>query len=206
MPLYTVGPATARTLSSLRDRYLPTSTIHGEETGTGEKLAHMMLDHYNGIQKEKDNDSLLQTVELKPGLLFLVGEQRRDIIPKTLMDPNLPDDRRINIDEMVVYETGEMESFEREFAANVAAYSGDGMWVVVFSPSGCEAMLRVLKLGPFAEGSDSAEETRKKVYIATIGPTTRDHLRTRFGFEPDVCADKPSPEGVGESIKRFMME
>lgn len=204
IPLYTVGPATARTLSSLRDKYLPTSTIHGADTGTGEKLAHMMLDHYNDLQKKANG--VVSRPDSKPGLLFLVGEQRRDIIPKTLMDPSL-EDRRINIDEMVVYETGEMESFEREFAANVAAYSGDGMWVVVFSPSGCEAMLRILKLGPFTE--DSAEGSlgeKKKVFIATIGPTTRDHLRNKFGFEPDVCADKPSPEGVGESIKRFMME
>jgi len=56
----------------------------------------------------KEND--MQTTQLPP-LLFLVGEQRRDIIPKTLTSPSLPPDRLIQVDELVVYETGVMESF-----------------------------------------------------------------------------------------------
>lgn len=165
-----------------------------------------MLDHYNSLQ-----DTTINTTNSahKPGLLFLVGEQRRDIIPKTLMDPNLPESKRINVDEVVVYETGEMESFESDFASKVSGYTGEeNMWVVVFSPSGCEAMLRVLQLGPFAATASAAGEenmsAKKKVFVATIGPTTRDHLRNKFGFEPDVCAEKPSPEGVGEGIRKFM--
>ncbi|KAJ5082916.1 Tetrapyrrole biosynthesis uroporphyrinogen III synthase [Penicillium argentinense] len=205
IPLYTVGPATARTLSSLRDKYLPTSTIHGADTGTGENLAHMMLDHYNDLQKMATSD-LNGAPKSKPGLLFLVGEQRRDIIPKTLMDPTLPEDKRINVDEIVVYETGEMDSFEKDFAECVQGCAGEEVtWVVVFSPSGCEAMLRVLKLGPFAsDGSSASSKGSRRIFVATIGPTTRDHLRNKFGFEPHVCAEKPSPEGVGEGIKRFM--
>jgi len=46
----------------------------------------------------------------------------------------------------------------------------------------------------------------KGTHIATIGPTTRDYLRTEFGYEPDVCAEKPSPEGIEEGIKMFMQE
>jgi uroporphyrinogen-III synthase len=42
--------------------------------------------------------------------------------------------------------------------------------------------------------------------IATIGPTTRDHLINTFGFEPDVCAMKPSAEGVGDGIVAFLKE
>ncbi|KAJ5744247.1 Tetrapyrrole biosynthesis uroporphyrinogen III synthase [Penicillium manginii] len=193
IPLYTVGPATARTLTTLRDKYLPTSTIHGADTGTGENLAYMMLDHYNDIQK---------TVP-KPGLLFLVGEQRRDIIPKTLMDPTLPDSKRIDVHEIVVYETGEMDSFETDFKTHVQGYNGEeGIWVVVFSPSGCEAMLRVLQLGPFAAAATAG--SKRNFFVATIGPTTRDYLRREFSFEPDVCAEKPSPEGVAEGIRRFV--
>ena len=41
-------------------------------------------------------------------------------------------------------------------------------------------------------------------YIATIGPTTRDYLQRTFGYEPDVCAETPSPEGVWKGITRFM--
>ncbi|CRL21308.1 Tetrapyrrole biosynthesis, uroporphyrinogen III synthase [Penicillium camemberti] len=188
--LYTVGPATARTLTTLRDKHLPDALIHGADTGTGENLAHLILSHY---------DSLYPTD--KPALLFLVGEVRRDIIPKTLMDKTLPVEKRVGVEELVVYETGVMESFEGDFADVVGRSSGD-VWVVVFSPTGCEAMLRVLGLGPFA-GSGKGSGNGK-VFVATIGPTTRDHLREKFGFEAHVCAPKPSPEGVLEGIEKFM--
>ncbi|KAJ5700690.1 hypothetical protein N7536_003703 [Penicillium majusculum] len=196
--LYTVGPATARTLTTLRDKHLPDALIHGADTGTGENLAHLILSHY---------DSLYPTD--KPALLFLVGEVRRDIIPKTLMDKTLPVEKRVGVEELVVYETGVMESFEGDFADVMGRSSGD-VWVVVFSPTGCEAMLRVLGLGPFAStgsgaGAGAGKRTGNgKVFVATIGPTTRDHLREKFGFEAHVCAPKPSPEGVLEGIEKFM--
>ncbi|KAJ5941919.1 Tetrapyrrole biosynthesis uroporphyrinogen III synthase [Penicillium verrucosum] len=191
--LYTVGPATARTLTTLRDKHLPNALIHGADTGTGENLARLILSHY---------DSLYPTN--KPALLFLVGEVRRDIIPKTLMDTTLPVEKRVGVEELVVYETGVMESFEGDFADVVGRSAGD-VWVVVFSPTGCEAMLRVLGLGPFAgtgDGTGNGKGTGR-VFVATIGPTTRDHLREKFGFEAHVCAPKPSPEGVLEGIEKF---
>ncbi|CAI7641431.1 unnamed protein product [Penicillium discolor] len=194
--LYTVGPATARTLTTLRDKHLPDALIHGADTGTGENLAHLILSHYDSLYPID-----------KPALLFLVGEVRRDIIPKTLMDKTLPVEKRVGVEELVVYETGVMESFEGDFADVMGRSSGD-VWVVVFSPTGCEAMLRVLGLGPFAStgsGAGAGNGTgNEKVFVATIGPTTRDHLREKFGFEAHVCAPKPSPEGVLEGIEKFM--
>ncbi|KAJ5564464.1 Tetrapyrrole biosynthesis uroporphyrinogen III synthase [Penicillium frequentans] len=199
--LYTVGPATARTLTTLRDKHIPSAKIYGADAGTGEKLAHLMLEHYNDLHPSTPES--LSSNKAKPGLLFLVGEQRRDIIPKTLMSDSLPAQDRIPVHEIVVYETGEMESFEKDFESAVTFAQKDKQiepWVVVFSPSGCEAMLRVLGLGPFK--SDGNED--RGVFVATIGPTTRDYLRNTFGFEADVCAEKPSPEGVVEGIRRFM--
>lgn len=130
----------------------------------------------------------------------------------------------MSVDEVVVYETGEMGSFERDFGGEVRRFTdgngnegvdghgdGDVLWVVVFSPSGCEGMLRVLGLGPFANDRDSSGDRdgdgkgrERRVLVATIGPTTRDYLREKFGFEADVCAERPSPEGVGDGIRRFM--
>lgn len=153
-------------------------------------------------------------------LLFLVGEQRRDIIPKTLMDENRPLEERIGVEELVVYETGVKGEFEGGFRDAVndgyQYLSGDStgektMWVVVFSPTGCDAMLRVLSLGSQASnpspslnpGPENGDKKRR-VFVATIGPTTREHLRSKFGFEPDVCAEKPSHDGVGVGIERFM--
>ncbi|OQD82540.1 hypothetical protein PENANT_c021G04393 [Penicillium antarcticum] len=219
--LYTVGPATARSLTTLRNKHLPHTTIYGADAGTGEVLAHMILEHYNGLYPSTS------TSGTKPALLFLVGEVRRDIIPKTLMNPDLGMGQ-IGVEELVVYETGVMDSFEgnlgeclrrirdQDSDVGVEVVKREAVvWVVVFSPTGCEAMLRVLGLGPFSSsesisGSSSGvgveSKTGRRVFVATIGPTTRDHLRQAFGFEAHVCAPKPSPEGVAEGIERFMSE
>ena len=196
IPVYTVGPATSRALRSIHQT--PPLNVFGSETGNGEALAYYMLDHYGKWHKGR---------EVLPPLLFLVGEQRRDIIPKTLMDPELPNYQRIQVDELVVYGTGVMESFEQNFTKLLRDTDDKAVrWVVVFSPTGCKAMLRALgMLDPATGKACRAQlEAKNKTYIATIGPTTRDYLRNKFGFEPDVCAAKPSPEGVEEGIRTFM--
>ncbi|QDS71698.1 hypothetical protein FKW77_008358 [Venturia effusa] len=194
IPLYVVGPATARGLRSLN----LACPIAGEASGNGEALAHFMLDHYNEIWKS-------QQPSVKPSLLFLVGEQRRDIIPKMLPSKDLDDTQRIGVDELVVYETGEMQSFQAQFSELWHKNSTKLQWVVVFSPTGCKAMLQSLGLLDPDTGKykDASKELRRP-YIATIGPTTRDYLKKEFDFEPDVCAEKPSPEGVGAGIAAFM--
>ncbi|KAF4634473.1 hypothetical protein G7Y89_g3634 [Cudoniella acicularis] len=196
VPIYTVGPATSRALRSIPQT--PALNIFGSETGNGEALAYYMLDHYNKWYEDRKGS---------PPLLFLVGEQRRDIIPKTLMDPALAD-RKIQVDELVVYGTGIMESFEQDFAARLQETKNKGnRWVIVFSPTGCEAMLRALDLlDEIGKARPRPETKGAKTYIATIGPTTRDFLKREFDFEPDVCAKKPSPEGVEEGIARFLKE
>jgi uroporphyrinogen-III synthase len=166
-----------------------------------------MLDHYGNWYSDRSS---------KPPLLFLVGEQRRDIIPKTLMDPSLPENKKIPVDELVVYETGVMETFEHDFGKLLQDTEDmEVRWIVVFSPTGCEAMLRALNMLDPETGRVKTRERgggcgnrkgkgQRTTYIATIGPTTRDYLRKTFGFEPDVCAGKPSPEGIGEAIDVFM--
>ena len=118
------------------------------------------------------------------------------------------------MDEVVVYGTCVKESFEEDFSAAVSTLlQGDNervVWLVVFSPTGCDAMLRVLKLGNQGDHNNNPGEApvndTRRVFVATIGPTTRDHLRFKYGFEPDVCAEKPSQDGVGDGIERFMDE
>lgn len=199
----------------------------------------MILEHYNSYYNKNSQSEEGDEEEdnAKPALLFLVGEQRRDVIPKTLMSESLTEKDRIRVDELVVYETGEMASFEREFRAAVEAgkkflldrrrrrrqddekkHADDEqeevddddevMWTVVFSPTGCDAMLRTLNRLPSSSTDNHNNRAngprRRKCFIATIGPTTRDHLRNKYGIEPDVCAEKPSPEGVGKGIEAFM--
>lgn len=138
----------------------------------------------------------------------MVGEQRRDIIPNTLMNPELGEDRRIQVDELEVYGTKVMESFEQNFTKILQdTIAVPDRWVVVFSPTGCEAMLRALDMLDPKTGrvkTDKSPQTRGNIYIATIGPTTRDYLKTNFGYEPDVCAEAPSPKGIEDGIKKFM--
>jgi uroporphyrinogen-III synthase len=140
----------------------------------------------------------------KPPILFLVGDKRRDIIPKTMQAVELGPERVSKVDEVVIYETVEMKSFKDNFSAiwrgNVKAGCHD-QWVVVFSPTGCQAMLQ--SLGFLDTGCEKLADLTGSdgIRVATIGPTTRDYLKGEFGFSPDVCADKPSPQGIAEAIK-----
>ncbi|EME42660.1 hypothetical protein DOTSEDRAFT_133384 [Dothistroma septosporum NZE10] len=202
IPLYVVGPATANGVKALG---LP-CPILGQETGNGDALANFILKHHAGLSREV---TCLNGRKLP--LLFLVGEQRRDIIPRTLQAEDLPNGLQVPVTEVVVYETGEMATFEEEFTdllKEAKAAKVKEQWVVVFSPQGCEAMLSALgwldeKTGRYSTGRREAVSGATKTHIVTIGPTTRDFLVQSFGFEPDVCAEKPSPEGVAEGIANF---
>jgi uroporphyrinogen-III synthase len=200
IPFYVVGPATARGLRTLGLE----NPICGEESGNGEALASFILKDYNSLWKE--------VASPKPPLLFLVGEQRRDIIPKTLQSDALHQSQRIGVEELVVYETGEMQSFRADFTTQWSENVQRGcstQWVVVFSPTGCKAMLESLNLLDSETGmvkTAKLDKCQNRILIATIGPTTRDYLRREFDFEPDVCAQVPSPEGVGDSIAALMAQ
>lgn len=196
IPIYSVGPATTRALAAVPQSPSPLR-IFGEHTGNGDALARFILDHYAEWYPDRDP---------KPPLLFPVGEQRRDVIPRTLAG-GAPGGRRIQVDEEVVYGTGVMESFPGDFADVLRRTSAAPQrWVVVFSPTGCDGMLRALGLLDAETGRaarDVGSRRDGKTYIVTIGPTTQSYLRTTFGFEPDVCAERPSPEGVLEAILDF---
>ncbi|KAJ8113363.1 hypothetical protein OPT61_g4501 [Boeremia exigua] len=193
LPLYVVGPATARGLRSLNLR----CPILGEETGNGEALAGFILKHYNTLYHGT----------LNPPILFMVGDKRRDIIPKTLQSEKLPSDQSAKVDELVIYETGEMYSFKADFT-QIWRKNADGgqmrQWVVVFSPTGCQAMLESLGLLDAETGKVKKEAGPRDIMIVTIGPTTRDFLMNEFDFTPDVVAEKPSPEGIIDGIRAFL--
>ncbi|KAF2711631.1 tetrapyrrole biosynthesis, uroporphyrinogen III synthase [Pleomassaria siparia CBS 279.74] len=194
VPFYVVGPATARGLRAMH-LHCP---ILGEETGNGEALSLFILEHYNSLHQASP----------KPHLLFLVGDKRRDIIPKTLQSTELDPKRRSRVDEVVIYETGEMQSFKANFMSILQknkAREVSTQWLVVFSPTGCKAMLESLDLLDNA-GRLKSNADRGNIFVATIGPTTRDFLIEEFGFSPDVCASTPSAEGIADGIMSFIKE
>ncbi|KAI9837848.1 MAG: hypothetical protein M1819_006782 [Sarea resinae] len=243
-PLYTVGPATSRALRALAPLlHVPESNILGSETGNGENLAHFILEHYNNLYSGTESAGEERWAKRdKPPLLFLTGEQRRDIIPKTLDSPPSAEGedqarRRIDLKELVVYATGTMASFETDLTRLLRKECGypstpcrtppqpqkqtqtstpppHPNWIVVFSPTGCDTLLHALGLldpstgrafqpDPQNTQSTTSDTRRRQTRIATIGPTTRDYLIKKFGFHPDVCAESPSPEGVGRGIDEF---
>ncbi|KIW69338.1 hypothetical protein PV04_05219 [Phialophora macrospora] len=257
-PLYTVGPTTSRALNTLitESAAVPSSqfarlrpSVFGEHTGNGDKLAQYILAHYNTLQSQRSytfyeaprlpftpllGSSRGERVDKddprlrKKPLLFLVGEQRRDVIPKTLMDKDgrLPPEERIQVDEVEVYITTVMESVAEDLRRRLSFFKSEArkvLVVVVFSPQGCESMLRALGLideeknltalarrrwaddkSCDTTSKTSAESQYQRYIIVTIGPTTRDHLRAKYGFDADVCAAKPSPEGVRAGLIEFL--
>lgn len=120
------------------------------------------------------------------------------------MDPSLPSEKYIKVDEVVVYGTGVMESFREDFEVLLKETEDRAArWVVVFSPSGCDNMLRALGILDESTGRVKENRGHENTYVATIGPTTRSHLLDNFGFEPHVSAEHPSPEGVWKAINSF---
>lgn len=200
-------------------RYLPAceGNVIGEEAGTGETLGQIILNHYNEYWDAHvrshwngDRDAQGEMSPKKKPLLFLTGEKHRDIIPLTLQSPTLAPSQRIAVVEMVVYSTAAMQGFEAALGS-VLRETDDAAqrWIVVFSATGGEVMLRALgwldeETGRVREGW--GEDARRRTFVASIGPTTKDYMWREYGLEVDICAEKPSAEGVWEGIERFVRE
>lgn len=153
-----------------------------------------------------------------------MGEQRRDIIPKTLADPDskLHPNQRIQVDELEVYSTGIKPTFPQELSSKIHELSNGPLGssliiIVVFSPQGCEAMLTCLGFlddqGRLTEkattrwSTNPAQKLDEPTFVVvSIGPTTRDYLKDTFGFDTDACASKPTPQGVGDAIRAFLSD
>jgi uroporphyrinogen-III synthase len=179
---YVVGQATCTALAALQ----LSCPIKGQDTGNGEALAAFILNEYKESLARLD-------------LLFMVGETRRDIIPKTLQSESLPKERRIRVNEVEVYKSVENSDFPRLFK-EVASRTEDGLrWIVIFSPTGCRSMLEILGLLAQDTGKYNSSISNS-TKIATIGPTTRDYLQREFGFSPHACAAKPTPEALLQAI------
>lgn len=203
--------------------------ILGSDSGNGDNLSRFILEHYNsllprhthahqvdgnGVEDGQGGGGQEDAERPKHPLLFLTGEQHRDVIPKTLTDPALPRSRQIPVRELVVYEAGIKAGLEHDLARTLQEETVSGgqeerdgaLWVVLFSPGSCAAVLASLRgVGMrFGAGDSAGGGDGRKVYIATIGSTTRDHLRANFGVEADVCAERPSPEGLWAGIQDVM--
>ena len=229
--VYVVGPATGAAVERAVAAHFPCWRVEGQDCGHGEALAEYIVVHYNVSATNDDGALPAaikrgtvpeeEHVTRAP-LLFVAGETRRDTVPARLMAAEVPAPRRVRVDEVACYGTADRPEFPTECAAALRAVrarrrrNGDEgedlevetanplVWIVVFSPAHCGSVLDALG---WAKGEKEkrgiSEEERKKagVRIASIGPTTREFLRAGWGFEVDVCAEKPSSEGVRKGIE-----
>ncbi|KAI4120014.1 MAG: hypothetical protein LQ345_000273 [Seirophora villosa] len=212
VPLYAVGPATALSLDKIRVKYLPACRVlGGEDAGTGEMLAGLILEDYNASRGQPiiETASEKHSSGHKKPLLFLTGAKHRDIIPVTLRSASM--EQRIDVEEAIVYASAESQSFSTDIAATLKANPAASFrWVVIFSPTGGETLLRALGWlddeSAKIHGPDDPCWVGRTTFVASIGPTTRDYVKKKFGLEVDVCAEKPSPEGVRQGVEDFMQK
>ncbi|KAL9028257.1 MAG: hypothetical protein Q9196_003355 [Gyalolechia fulgens] len=217
IPLYAVGPATALSLDVIVQDHLPGCWIRGgDDAGSGGILADVILRDYNAFHDPRadsgteaarrgEKETQQQQQKKKP-LLFLTGAKHRDIIPVKLA--SAPPEQRIDVEESIVYSSTESQSFASDIATALeTSAAAPTRWIVIFSPTAGETLLRAL--GWLADGSTQVHGpehpcwTDRKTSVASIGPTTRDYMQKTFGFEVDVCAGKPCPEGVRRGLDDF---
>ncbi|SCW01738.1 LAFE_0E06172g1_1 [Lachancea fermentati] len=155
--VYTVGPATQVFLQ----RCGFTDVRGGPDAGNGDILASLIISELFG----SGNSNSLEY----PELLFLVGETRRDIIPKKLNEAGL------KVQEIVTYKTESLSDNLGRFKF----YCTPFCWVVFFSSQGTEEIVKYLKNHPDSK-------------IASIGPTTDRYLLTK-GLKSNLVSSKPEP-------------
>ncbi|KAI4186621.1 MAG: hypothetical protein L6R41_003378 [Letrouitia leprolyta] len=212
IPFYAVGPATALSLEVIVKEYLPECWIRGgDDAGSADILADLILrdynTSYNELRRREAEEPSAETKKKKKPLLFLTGAKHRDIIPVKLT--SAAPEQRIDVKELIVYASTESNSFASDISTALEHTRAAPMqWIVIFSPMAGETLLRALSW--LDEGSTAIHGPEhpcwrdRKTHVVSIGPTTRDYMKMTFGFEVDVCAGKPSPEGVRLGIEGFL--
>lgn len=163
--VYAVGPATRDFL--LRIGFV--TVKGGEAAGTGSILADII--HSDLIEEDG-------MVDKHREILLLVGEIRRDIIPKKLSSKGL------KVREVITYKTINLEDNVHRFKNAVLPSS----WMVVFSPQGTDEILEIWK-----------NQLVGKMKIASIGPTTEKFLNDN-GIQPHVISTKPDADHLLQAI------
>ncbi|XBW35874.1 hypothetical protein QEN19_001446 [Hanseniaspora menglaensis] len=154
-PIFTVGPATAVFLQNVGF----TNIKGGNEAGNGSILADIISNEEDGAYKNKTG-------------LFLVGEIRKDVIPRKLIPAGF------NLTELVVYTTTSMDNIAERYFACLKPDCNN--IVVFFSPQGTEEIVKSI-------GNDLS--------VLCIGPTTEEYLLSK-NIKVDGVCEKPSAEAL----------
>lgn len=202
-----MGAATASALSSIRTTVpragtLAPTNIRGADSGTGEKLAHFILDDLEPDAPRR--------------LLYLTGDKNRDVLPGVLRDGG------VALESLQVYATQGSSAFAADLEGAINSVpSGERVsrfatsrsvnmscaerkdrdwWIVFFAPSAAEFVTPTLRKH-FAIPDMNAQTFSAK--IAAIGPTTSTFLHDKLNMRVDVLSPKPSPEALAAAIQGF---
>ncbi|KAF8890775.1 tetrapyrrole biosynthesis, uroporphyrinogen III synthase [Infundibulicybe gibba] len=186
VPFYAVGKGTASGLARLHSAYGSTGfapvDIRGESTGTGENLAHFIV----------------QDIHERPtNLLYLTGDKNQDTLPAILNDAGF------QLRSIQVYQTQGSLTFNDDLAGVLRSVPRDikQWWIVHFAPSAAAFATPILR-EHFNIPSQLSEHDRpaNTPKIVAIGPTTTAYLTNQLQLTVDVTSSKPTPEGLLEAI------
>lgn len=173
-PCYVVGPTTASMLQAIEGQHAPRVVCGAEQSGTSETLAGYITTR------------LAAAAPAHP-LLYLTGDKRRENLPDILSKASIP------LEELVVYETAPLPDFSVRFRASLDRLAEvESAWIALFSPSGANLALPILHETGLAG----------RVKLATIGPTTRDHLADVMQLQAHAMAATPQAADLANAIKR----
>ncbi|KAI9103280.1 tetrapyrrole biosynthesis, uroporphyrinogen III synthase [Phlyctochytrium arcticum] len=155
--------------------------------GTGERMTKIGFDTKGENSGTAINlsafiaDSMHDSGDRRP-LLFLAGDKARDVLPTQLHNAD------IALQKLIVYATEPSPTFAHDLARATA--SEDPRWIVFFSPSGVDVALTELK----------QQKWWDSVSVASIGPTTTDHL-LQLDVAVDAQAADPDAISLREAIE-----
>lgn len=169
-------------LDSPTKQALLQKTVYAVGSSTGDFLKRIGFMCVKG-GSEAGNGSILADIissdisdhDPKPEPLLLVGEVRKDIIPRKLSSNGIP------VKEVVTYKTANLP----DNLARFQKHAIEGSWVVFFSPQGTQDIITSIK-----------EDNYK---IASIGPTTERFLQEQ-GIQPRVVSLKPDEQNLVNAI------
>ncbi|KAI9271245.1 tetrapyrrole biosynthesis, uroporphyrinogen III synthase [Helicostylum pulchrum] len=181
LPVYMVGPQTAKVLSQLVALFNTGHKHHWMIYPRAAELIQPLIDgqrQFNG----------------KGRLLFLAGDKRRDLIPTELTKAQL------DFLEIQSYETCVHKDLK---CAMQNFVSPD--WVVYFSPSGLKFLLSCVEGEARRNLLAACQKREGGAYtkIAAIGPTTFEYILEELGVQSDVVAEEPDAQHLVNDIISF---
>ncbi|KAG5438367.1 hypothetical protein PCANB_002855 [Pneumocystis canis] len=141
--------------------------------------------------KESGNAEMLLNFILsyhtdKKPILFLTGEKRINILEKQLLLSG------IFLKELIVYKMEESTEFKYLFNEIINNKTSHIHWIVFFSPYGSNIVMKY---------THASYLSRFK--IATIGPTTLNHLNNKWNIKAQVITQHPDANSLLEAIMNY---